>query len=62
MFNKYRIPRESLLNRTGDVTPDGEYESSFSDPQKILGNIIKLIINEEIKIYIFFFYQYLTAD
>lgn len=37
MFNKYSIPRESLLNRTGDVTPEGEYESSFSDPQKILG-------------------------
>ncbi|XP_046426011.1 peroxisomal acyl-coenzyme A oxidase 3 isoform X2 [Neodiprion virginianus] len=37
LFNNYRIPRESLLNRTGDVSPDGEYESSFSDPQKILG-------------------------
>ncbi|XP_048507649.1 peroxisomal acyl-coenzyme A oxidase 3 isoform X2 [Athalia rosae] len=37
MFNNYRIPRESLLNRTGDVTPEGEYESSFSDPQKIIG-------------------------
>ncbi|KAL0894261.1 hypothetical protein ABMA27_014264 [Loxostege sticticalis] len=37
MFNQYRIPRESLLNRTADVTEDGVYESSFSDPSKILG-------------------------
>lgn len=37
MFNNYRIPRENLLNRTADVTPDGEYESSFTDPGRILG-------------------------
>lgn len=37
MFTHYRIPRENLLNRTGDVTPDGEYESVFSEPGKILG-------------------------
>lgn len=37
MFQNYRIPRENLLNRTGDVTPEGEYESSYSEPGKILG-------------------------
>ncbi|XP_046680314.1 peroxisomal acyl-coenzyme A oxidase 3-like [Homalodisca vitripennis] len=37
IFNMYRIPRENLLNRIGDVTPDGEYETSFTDPQRILG-------------------------
>lgn len=37
MFTHYRIPRENLLNRTGDVTPDGNYESVFSEPGKILG-------------------------
>ncbi|KAG6464381.1 hypothetical protein O3G_MSEX014474 [Manduca sexta] len=37
MFNQYRIPRENLLNRTADVTEDGTYESSFSDPSRILG-------------------------
>lgn len=37
MFSNYRIPRENLLNKTGDVTPDGQYESVFSEPTKILG-------------------------
>ncbi|CAH2086048.1 unnamed protein product [Euphydryas editha] len=37
MFNKYRIPRENLLNRTADVTEDGIYQSSFSEPSRILG-------------------------
>ncbi|KAJ8965096.1 hypothetical protein NQ314_004384 [Rhamnusium bicolor] len=37
MFKNYRIPRENLLNRTADVTPDGVYESSFKDPGRILG-------------------------
>lgn len=37
MFKDYRIPRENLLNRTADVTPEGQYESSFSDPGRILG-------------------------
>ncbi|XP_066246349.1 peroxisomal acyl-coenzyme A oxidase 3 isoform X1 [Euwallacea similis] len=37
IFKNYRIPRENLLNRTADVSPEGDYESSFSDPGKILG-------------------------
>ncbi|OXU18462.1 hypothetical protein TSAR_010776 [Trichomalopsis sarcophagae] len=41
MFNSYRIPKENLLNRTGDVTPEGEFESSFSDPQRILGAVLE---------------------
>lgn len=36
LFHNYRIPRENLLNRTADVTPEGDYESSFSDPARIL--------------------------
>ncbi|KAK9890917.1 hypothetical protein WA026_012259 [Henosepilachna vigintioctopunctata] len=37
ILKNYRIPRENLLNRTADVTTEGEYESSFSEPGKILG-------------------------
>lgn len=37
LFSNYRIPRENLLNRTGDVTPEGVYESVFSEPNKVLG-------------------------
>lgn len=37
-FNSYKIPKDNLLNQIADVSSDGEYESSFSDPQKVLGN------------------------
>ncbi|GAB0096028.1 Acyl-coenzyme A oxidase [Sergentomyia squamirostris] len=37
IFTQYRIPRQNLLNRTGGVTPEGEYVSVFSEPTKILG-------------------------
>ncbi|XP_059473376.1 peroxisomal acyl-coenzyme A oxidase 3-like [Neocloeon triangulifer] len=37
MFDQYRIPRENLLNKTGDVTENGQYQSPFSDPNKRFG-------------------------
>lgn len=43
MFQNYRIPRENLLNQTGDVTLEGEYESSFSDPARILRAVLEAL-------------------
>ncbi|XP_063914624.1 peroxisomal acyl-coenzyme A oxidase 3-like [Zophobas morio] len=36
MFNKYRIPRENLLNKYVDVTVDGEYKTSFKSVQEVM--------------------------
>lgn len=44
MFNNYRIPRENLLNRTGDVTAEGEYESCFQNPEQILGAALENLL------------------
>jgi acyl-CoA oxidase len=37
IFQQYRIPRESLLNRLADVTVDGDYETTFTTPAQQLG-------------------------
>ena len=34
MFDHYRIPHENLLNKLGDVTPEGEYVTFYKDPSK----------------------------
>ncbi|KAL0271876.1 UNVERIFIED_CONTAM: hypothetical protein PYX00_005049 [Menopon gallinae] len=37
MFDQYRIAKENLLNKTGDVNENGVYETCFTNPQQILG-------------------------
>jgi acyl-CoA oxidase len=44
-FRKVRVPREALLNRYGNVTPHGKYESPIEDPNKrfftMLGTLVQ---------------------
>ena len=38
MFDHFRIPREALLNRNGDVNDEGVYVSPIKNKKKRLGN------------------------
>jgi acyl-CoA oxidase len=44
-FDNVRVPREALLNRYGDVTPDGKYTSPIENPNRrfftMVGNLVQ---------------------
>jgi hypothetical protein len=44
IFQQYRIPRESLLNRLADVTVDGDYETTFTTPAQQLGKSTQIVV------------------
>lgn len=50
MFNKYRIPRENLLSRNGDVTPDGQFVSKIKDQRKRMGASFGALSNGRVNI------------
>ncbi len=43
-FNQVSVPRENLLNKYGDITPDGRYHSDIKNPNKrfftMLGTLV----------------------
>lgn len=39
IFDHYQIPRESLLNKSGDVTAEGKYVSPIKDSAKRQGKL-----------------------
>ncbi|KAJ6649267.1 Peroxisomal acyl-coenzyme A oxidase 3 [Pseudolycoriella hygida] len=50
MFNKYRIPRENLLSRNGDVTPEGRFVSNIKDQRKRMGASFGALSNGRVNI------------
>ena len=39
IFDHFRVPREALLNRTGDVSESGVYVSPYKNKKKRLGEL-----------------------
>ncbi|XP_031349107.1 peroxisomal acyl-coenzyme A oxidase 3-like isoform X2 [Photinus pyralis] len=49
IFNDYRIPKDSLLNRLADVSDDGIYSSRISDPIARFGIILSTLSSGRVK-------------
>ena len=45
VLHNYHIPRDNLLNRTGDVTPDGNYVT----PYKVCSKLVIKVFDVKIK-------------
>ncbi|XP_020661425.2 peroxisomal acyl-coenzyme A oxidase 3 [Pogona vitticeps] len=50
MFHHVRIPKENLLNQTGDVTAAGTYTSTFKDRKQRLGASLGALSNGRVMI------------
>ncbi|VEN43489.1 unnamed protein product [Callosobruchus maculatus] len=49
-FDNYEIPKDSLLNKLGDVTDEGKYTTPFKDPKKRHGAALGLLSGGRVNI------------
>lgn len=49
-FDQVRVPRENLLNRFADVTPEGVYESPISNPSKRFFTMLSTLVGGRITV------------
>lgn len=45
MFDHFRVPRETLLNRNGDINDEGVYVSPIKNKKKRLGNTVNYSVS-----------------
>lgn len=50
IFNNYRVPRENLLAKAGDVTPEGKFVTIFKNPNERFGLMLGAISQGRITI------------
>ncbi|OBJ51646.1 acyl-CoA dehydrogenase [Mycobacterium sp. 1423905.2] len=50
MFDNVRVPRENLLNRYGDVAPDGTYSSPIDNPSRRFFTMIGTLIRGRVTV------------